>query len=93
MPQWESLLLTQTPEHTSITPFVLALQVCTELGIATVGELAAVPLPRLESAFGDKDAQWLYAVARGVTGKRAGHLLQGGVQPCRPQRLGTQGAQ
>ncbi|PRW58740.1 DNA polymerase eta isoform B [Chlorella sorokiniana] len=42
-------------------------QVCSELGITTVGELAAVPLPRLESAFGDKDAQWLYAVARGVT--------------------------
>lgn len=41
---------------------------CSELGITTVGELAAVPLPRLESAFGEKDAQWLYAVARGVTG-------------------------
>lgn len=44
------------------------LQVCSELGIATVGELAAVPLPRLESCFGEKDAQWLYALARGVTG-------------------------
>ena len=44
------------------------LQVKSELGIETVGELAAMPLPRLESAFGEKDAQWLHALALGVTG-------------------------
>ncbi|KAL4860199.1 DNA polymerase eta [Chlorella vulgaris] len=42
-------------------------QVMSELGISTVGELAAVPLPRLEAAFGDKDSQWLAAVAHGIT--------------------------
>jgi hypothetical protein len=47
-------------------------QVMSELGISTVGELAAVPLPRLEAAFGDKDAQWLAAVARGITGRLTG---------------------
>lgn len=47
-------------------------QVMSELGISTVGELAAVPLPRLEAAFGDKDAQWLAAVAHGITGRLAG---------------------
>ncbi|KAL4434375.1 hypothetical protein ABPG75_000816 [Micractinium tetrahymenae] len=42
-------------------------QVMSELGIETVGELAATPLPRLEAVFGEKDAQWLAALARGVT--------------------------
>lgn len=43
-----------------------------ELGIETVGQLAATPLPRLEAAFGEKEAQWLYGLARGVTGAHAG---------------------
>ena len=41
-------------------------QVMSDLGIKTVGQLAATPLQRLEAAFGDKDALWLYALARGV---------------------------
>lgn len=40
------------------------------LGIETVGQLAATPLPRLEAAFGEKEARWLYGLARGVTGAR-----------------------
>lgn len=39
------------------------------LHIETVGQLAATPLPRLEAAFGDKDAQWLFGLARGITGR------------------------
>lgn len=39
-----------------------------ELGIGTVGELVATPLPRLEAVFGEKDAQWLATLARGITG-------------------------
>lgn len=61
-----------------------------ELGIKTVGELAATPLPRLEAAFGDKDAAWLAALARGVTGALAargggaGHTACRGCSPPRP---------
>lgn len=43
-------------------------QVMSELGIGTVGELASTPLPRLEAVFGEKDAQLLAALARGITG-------------------------
>lgn len=50
-------------------------RVAAELGIETVGQLAATPLPRLEAAFGEKDAQWLAALARGITGEaQAGRL-------------------
>ncbi|KAL4428594.1 hypothetical protein ABPG77_008906 [Micractinium sp. CCAP 211/92] len=42
-------------------------QVMSELGIGTVGELASTPLPRLEAVFGEKDAQLLAALARGIT--------------------------
>jgi hypothetical protein len=45
-----------------------SVQVMAQLGIEIVGQLAAVPLSRLEAAFGDKDAAWLFALARGVTG-------------------------
>ena len=45
-------------------------QVMGALGIETVGQLAATPLPRLEAAFGEKEARWLYGLARGVTGAR-----------------------
>ncbi len=65
------------PSGSTCCPTCLLLQVCSELGISTVGELAAVPLPRLESAFGKKDAQWLFAVARGVTGGWVSSLVSG----------------
>jgi hypothetical protein len=42
-----------------------------ELGIETVGQLAATPQPRLEAAFGDKDAAWLASLARGISGRFA----------------------
>jgi hypothetical protein len=35
------------------------------LGITTVGELAAVPLPRLEAAVGEETAAWLSKLSRG----------------------------
>lgn len=35
------------------------------LGITTVGELAAVALPRLEALYGDESALWLARLARG----------------------------
>lgn len=39
----------------------------TDLGIETVGQLAATPPARLAAAFGERDARWLEALARGVT--------------------------
>ncbi|KAK9826753.1 hypothetical protein WJX81_005483 [Elliptochloris bilobata] len=41
-------------------------QLTRDLGIATVGELASVPLARLEAAVGEADAQWLSQLARGI---------------------------
>lgn len=43
-------------------------QVVSRLQIETVGELAATPLHKLQAAFGEKDAQWLQALAHGITG-------------------------
>ena len=40
-----------------------------ELGIETVGQLAATPFARLEAAFGEKEARWLAGLAVGVTGE------------------------
>ena len=40
-------------------------QLMSTLGISTVGELAAVPLPRLEAAVGEETAAWLSKLARG----------------------------
>jgi nucleotidyltransferase/DNA polymerase involved in DNA repair len=39
------------------------------------GELAAVPLPRLESACGEADAQWLHRLARGIDDEEARLML------------------
>lgn len=41
-------------------------QVCSDLGLETVGQLTAVPLSKLEALYGEKDAQWLFALCRGV---------------------------
>jgi DNA polymerase eta len=40
-------------------------QVASELGCATVGELAAVPLPRLQSRFGEERGVYVHRLARG----------------------------
>lgn len=41
-------------------------QVATDLNIETVGQLAAVPMNKLEHAFGEKDGRWLFSLARGI---------------------------
>jgi DNA polymerase eta len=40
-------------------------QVASELGCATVGELAAVPLPRLQSRFGEERGTYVHRLAHG----------------------------
>ena len=41
-------------------------QVSTDLNIETVGQLAAVPMNKLEQVFGEKDGRWLFSLARGI---------------------------
>ncbi len=41
-------------------------QVAVDLNIETVGQLAAVPLNKLENVFGEKDGLWLFSLARGI---------------------------
>ncbi|CAL8468278.1 g7818 [Coccomyxa elongata] len=41
-------------------------EVMAALGISTVGELAAVPLRRLEAVCGQDDAMWLHRLSRGI---------------------------
>jgi DNA polymerase eta len=41
-------------------------QVATDLNIETVGQLAAIPLNKLETVFGEKDGRWLFGLARGI---------------------------
>lgn len=44
-------------------------EVMAKLSVSTVGELAAIPLPRLEAALGVQDAQWLQRLAQGKDGE------------------------
>lgn len=41
-------------------------EIATSLGIQTVGELAAVPVSRLESLVGEENAAWLARLAQGI---------------------------
>lgn len=41
-------------------------QVATDLNLQTVGQLAAVPMNKLEQTFGEKDGRWLFSLARGI---------------------------
>lgn len=38
----------------------------------SAGELASIPKARLEAAFGDSQAQWLYELAHGIDGDEVG---------------------
>ena len=42
------------------------------MGLATAGQLAALPIPRLEARFSEADAQWLYKLARGCDTEEVG---------------------
>ena len=42
------------------------------MGPAAAGQLAALPIPRLETRFSEADAQWLYKLARGCDTEEVG---------------------
>lgn len=44
-------------------------------GFAGAGELAAIPLQRLQALYGEADAQWLYRLARGCDTEEVSILL------------------
>lgn len=44
------------------------IRVATEMGVGSVGEVVALPISRLQTAFGEKDGLWLYNLVRGVDG-------------------------
>ena len=45
---------------------------CDAPGRVAAGQLAALPIPRLETRFNEADAQWLYKLARGCDTEEVG---------------------
>ena len=48
---------------------------CKAPGLAAAGQLAELPIPRLETRFNEADAQWLYKLARGCDTEEVGVVL------------------